>query len=526
MASAEFPFEKAVLAQGLGNPFEVRVGPDGWLWVTERTAGRLVRVNPENGSLQSAFEFQLPVLTSGAQTGVMGFAFHPQFGSGSDQVFVYITYEDETRTDPTRPDEADPYHDIFNKVVRLDYDEATGRLSNPTDVLTGIPANNDHNSGRMEIGPDGMIYLTAGDMGHNQLVNWCRPIEAQTLPTAEQLAAEDYFAYQGKVLRMNLDGSIPEDNPEIEGVRSHIFSYGHRNPQGIDFGPDGTLYANEHGPDSDDEINVIQAGGNYGWPHVAGQQDDNFYLYARWSEASEPCAELEWRGPSKGAPDSVPQQAESEWQVPGNYVAPIATMFTVTEAIPGCEDFGYFCRPSIGPSSIAWYEGEVADLNGRLLSTALKHGSIYAFDPAAGEGAGFTRYYLGMNRLRDIEVAEGGRTIYILTDSQGGVQTAEGEGAAGLENAGAILVYTAGEGGAETAARAPDADAPASGDTALPAASGEAMDPEAAARPEAAGGQPASNQEAAEQEAETGDAQGSAATAPDGAPPEEQPASN
>lgn len=449
----------------------------------------------------------MPEITNGAQTGIMGFAFHPDFGS-TPQVFVYVSYKDEARTDPTRPDVADPYHDIFNKVVRLDYDAATGRLSNPTDVLTGIPANNDHNSGRMVIGPDGMIYLTVGDMGHNQLANWCYPIEAQTLPTAEQLGAEDYFAYQGKVLRLNLDGSIPEDNPEIEGVRSHIFSYGHRNPQGIAFAPDGTLYSNEHGPDTDDEINVIRAGGNYGWPHVAGQQDDNFYVHARWSEASEPCAQLEWIGPSQPQPDSVPQQKESEWQAPENYVAPIATMFTVTTPPAGCEDFGYFCRPSIGPSSIAWYEGEVAELNGRLLSTAMKHGSIYAFDPAAGEGAGFTRYYLGMNRPRDIEIADGGRTIYLLTDSEGGVQTPEGQGAAGLENAGAILVYTAGGSDAATAS-APDA--PAGGAGAVPAASGEAGQ-------DAASGQPASDREAAEQEAESGDMSGSAETAPEGQP--------
>lgn len=518
---AEFPFEKAVLAEGLGNPFEVRVGPDGWLWVTERTAGKLSRVNPEDGTVRSAFEFELPPLTKGAQTGVMGFGFHPDFGNGSDQVFVYLTYMDGTRTDPTRPDEADPYHRMFNKVVRLDYDAANGRLSNPTDVLTGIPANNDHNSGRMEIGPDGMIYLTVGDQGHNQLSNWCRPIEAQTLPTAEQVAAEDWFAYQGKVLRMNLDGSIPRDNPQIEGVRSHIFSYGHRNPQGIAFGPDGTLYANEHGPDSDDEINVIRAGGNYGWPHVAGQQDDNFYIYARWSEASEPCAQLKWRGPSQGAPDSVPQQTESAWQAPENYVPPIATLFTVTEAIPGCEDFGYFCRPSIGPSSIAWYEGGVPELKGRLLSTALKHGSLYAFDPAAGEGAGFTRYYLGVNRLRDIEIADDGRTIYLLTDSQGGVQGKDGDGAEGLENPGAILVYAAADRGGNAAAAPAD-------ETATPevTSAGASASAPAGTAEEGASDQPASDPEAAEREAERGDASGSAATAPEGNSDEKQPASN
>ncbi len=505
VTSAEFPFEKDVLVDGLANPFEVRLGPDGWLWVTERTAGKLTRVHPEDGTVQAAYEFDMPDLAEPGQTGVMGFVFHPEFGDGTNQIFVYVTYEDDERTDPTRPDETDPYHRIFNKVVSLDYDEASGTLSNPQDVLSGIPANNDHNSGRMQIGPDGLIYLSVGDQGHNQLANWCRPIEAQTLPTSEQIEEEDWFAYQGKVLRLNLDGSIPQDNPEIEGVRSHIFSYGHRNPQGLDFGPDGTLYANEHGPDSDDEINVITAGDNYGWPHVAGQQDDHFYLYAQWSEASEPCESLEWYGPSQGAPENVPQQTESEWEAPDNYVPPIATMFTVTEPVEGCEDFGYFCRPSIGPSSVAFYESGLSDLEGMLLSTTLKHGSIYAFDPAAAD-AGFTRYYLGQNRLRDLEIADDGRTIYILTDTQGGVQNEEGEGAEELEDPGAILVYTARDG---------DMDAASSprGET--------GADAENAQDDTSDSGQPDSDPEAVEEEAESGDASGSDVTAPDDSSPQQ-----
>jgi len=445
---AEFPFERAVLVEGLGNPFQIRLGPDGWLWVTERTAGRITRVNLEDGSTQTAYEFDIPEVFDVAevidgQAGVMGFAFHPDFGNGTDQVFVYHTYHDNERTDPTQEDEAAAFHRLFNKVVRFDYDAATGMLSNPTDLLTGIPSSNDHNSGRMQVGPDGLIYLTVGDQGHNQLINWCRPIESQTLPTEEQLAAEDHYAYQGKVLRMTLDGGIPEANPEIDGVQSHIFSYGHRNAQGLVFASDGTLYSNEHGPDTDDEINIIEAGGNYGWPHVVGLQDDNFYHYSRWAEAPEPCEGLEWNNPSLGSPEMLPQEEESEWDLPENYVGPIATMFTVSEPVPGCEDFGYLCRPSIGPSSIAIYEADaVPDLSGRLLSTTLKHGSIYSFDPAAEED-GFTRYYLGANRLRDIEITEDGRTIYISTDSHGGVIDPDGTFEDTPENPGAVLVYTA-----------------------------------------------------------------------------------
>ncbi|WP_103174475.1 PQQ-dependent sugar dehydrogenase [Paracoccus sp. SY] len=171
----------------------------------------------------------------------------------------------------------------------------------------------------------------------------------------------------------------------------------------------------------------------------------------------------------------------------------------MTEPPEGCEDFGYFCRPSIGPSSIAWYDGPVADLQGRLLSTALKHGSIYAFDPAAGEG--FTRYYLGQNRLRDIEIADDGQTIYLLTDSQGGIQNEQGEGAEGLENPGAILVYTA-------RGETPAADGASAASETEPAAT--------EAGSEAGSDQPASDPEAAEQEVESGEAEGSSRTAPEG----------
>jgi hypothetical protein len=109
----------------------------------------------------------------------------------------------------------------------------------------------------------------------------------------------------------------------------------------------------------------------------------------------------------------------------------------------GCKDFGNLCRPSIGPSSIAIYESDEApELSGRLLSTTLKHGSIYSFDPAAREN-GFTRYYLGANRLRDIEISDDVRTTYISTDSHGGVVDPEGGFASMSENPGAILVYTA-----------------------------------------------------------------------------------
>ena len=95
---------------------------------------------------------------------------------------------------------------------------------------------------------------------------------------------------------MNLDGSIPADNPSINGVRSHIYTYGHRNPQGLEFGPNGLLYSSEHGPGTDDELNLIVAGSNYGWPHVAGYRDNRGYVYANWSQSKGvACAALKFQ---------------------------------------------------------------------------------------------------------------------------------------------------------------------------------------------------------------------------------------
>jgi glucose/arabinose dehydrogenase len=100
----------------------------------------------------------------------------------------------------------------------------------------------------LAFGPDQKLYLTRGDNGANWLQNYCLPNRAQDLPTAAEIAARDWSTYVGKILRIDLDGSIPADNPTINGVRSHIYSYGHRNPQGLAFGPTGLLYSPSTGP--------------------------------------------------------------------------------------------------------------------------------------------------------------------------------------------------------------------------------------------------------------------------------------
>ena len=284
------PFTESVLISDLEGPWELTWGPDDRLWVTERTAGRITRVNPKDGSKQTAIEIA-DVVSIGGQDGLLGLALHPELlkGSGNDFVYTAYTYNDSVRPAVrTVADPNSPYLHVYTRIIRLTFDPASGTLSDPVIVVDGLPAGSDHNSGRMQIGPDGKIYYTIGDQGNDQLSNFCIPIQAQRVPTAEEITAKDYFSYQGKSLRLNLDGSIPDDNPVLDGVRSHIFTYGHRNMQGLSFGPDGTLYASEQGPKTDDEVNILRAGGNYGWPHVAGFRDDMAYQYARWLDASTP----------------------------------------------------------------------------------------------------------------------------------------------------------------------------------------------------------------------------------------------
>jgi PQQ-dependent dehydrogenase (s-GDH family) len=300
----------------------------------------------------------------------------------------------------------------------------------------------------MKIGPDGKLYYTIGDGGHDQLANWCIPIEAQRLPSADEIAHKDYFAYQGKSLRMNLDGTIPDDNPVIDGVRSHIFTYGHRNMQGIDFAPDGTLYASEQGPKTDDEINILKPGRNYGWPHIAGFRDDKAYQYARWADASVPCVSLTFS--DLKIDPSVPREDETSWK--GEFEPPIATMFTVPSdwnfADPKCHGNDFVCWPTVAASSIEAYMPESGGIPGwqnALIVTTLKRGSLYLV-PLAEDGhhlrGPIARYFQSENRFRDTAVSPDFKTIYVATDNGGLAEATNGGTTTRMHDPGAILAFT------------------------------------------------------------------------------------
>jgi PQQ-dependent dehydrogenase (s-GDH family) len=417
-------FAERVVASGFEDPWEVTFGPDNRLWITERVGKRVVRVDPADGTRTTAVTIDEAVQQLG-QDGLLGLALHPDLLNGANFVYLVYTYD------------ADPGPELQRraKLRRYRFDPASGTLLDPVDLLTELPHGPDHGASRLVFGPDGKLYLSRGDHGANFLSYYCEPIRAQELPTAADIAAGNWQGYEGKILRINPDGSIPADNPQFAGVRSHVFSYGHRNPQGMAFGPDGMLYAAEHGQDTDDEVNRIVAGGNYGWPLIAGYQDDQYYVYTNWSaSAPTPCAELRYGGE---APDSVPRIAESDVELP-DFVPPLASFFTVpsshnaraegnaTAALAGLDVYASPAIPGWNPS---------------VLVASLMSGTIYRMPLNAADQPPLT-YFKAQDRYRDLAISPDGLRIYAVTASYGRTLTATGTTTPELAHPGALLEFT------------------------------------------------------------------------------------
>lgn len=217
----------SIIVTGLNQPWEILWGPDNFIWMTER-AGRISRVNPVTGVVTPLLTITETV--SNGEGGLLGMALHPDF-TVTPQVFVVYDYNDVSGN-------------YREKVVRYNYNGTT--LVNPVLLIDNIAASGIHNGSRLLI-VSNKLYITTGD-------------------AADQASPQNTSSVNGKILRINLDGSIPTDNP-VTG--NPYWSYGHRNPQGLVFAND-KLYSSEHGPNSDDEINIIEKGKNYGWPDVKG----------------------------------------------------------------------------------------------------------------------------------------------------------------------------------------------------------------------------------------------------------------
>jgi PQQ-dependent dehydrogenase (s-GDH family) len=403
-------FVSRVVATGLADPWEVTWGPDGFLWITERVGKRITRVNPADGAKTVAITID-EVYQTLAQDGLLGMALHPDLlkGKGTDYLYVAYTYDGDPGSGVK----------LQMKIRRYTYDPRRQHLSSPVDVLTGLPHGTDHGAGRVIFGPDGKLYVSRGDQGSNFLANYCNRNRAQDLPTLAEVQAADWSTYQGKILRLNLDGSIPRDNPVLNGVRSHIYSYGHRNPQGLVFA--GTrLFDSEHGESIDDEVNLVVAGGNYGWPLIAGYQDDQSYVYANWSASSpQPCASLTF---------SV-------------FKPPVKTFFTV----PNTYDLRTLGNATVAPAGMKVYTSRaIPGWHDSLLLTTMISGVVFRMPLTSDQknpvGAPVAYFKTG-NRYRDIVVAPDGVRVFVVTDTEGRTVGPSGALVRDLVSPGAVLEF-------------------------------------------------------------------------------------
>ncbi|TMM56726.1 c-type cytochrome [Maribacter algarum] len=249
------------VVRNLDEPWEITWGGDDHLWFTEKK-GNVLRMNPNTGQVKKVLNVP-NVYSEGNTPGLLGLVLGPDF-KNEPYVYMHYTYIDSSITDQF--DRRGSPNFVRSKVERYTYFQKEDTLKEPELILPKIPGFRAHNGSRLAISEDDKLLFTIGDVGNSE--------NAQTIQSLP-----------GKVLRMNLDGSVPKDNP-IAG--SYFYSMGHRNSQGL-VAANGKIYSSEHGPNNDDEINIIEPGGNYGWPFVEGYCDkENEMAFCDSVKVTEP----------------------------------------------------------------------------------------------------------------------------------------------------------------------------------------------------------------------------------------------
>ncbi|MFF8287636.1 PQQ-dependent sugar dehydrogenase [Streptomyces sp. NPDC016309] len=222
----------STLTGGLKSPWGLAALPEGDLLVSSRDEGTITRVDGESGA--KTVIGSVPGVAPAGEGGLLGLALSPSYAS-DHLVYAYFTTESD------------------NRIARMLYDEKRPpgqQLGAPDTVLRGIPKGSIHNGGRIAFGPDGMLYAGTGETGDTGL-------------------AQDKASLGGKILRMTPDGRPVHGNPSADSV---VYSYGHRNVQGLAWDSEKRLWAAEFGQNTWDELNLIRPGGNYGWPEVEGEE--------------------------------------------------------------------------------------------------------------------------------------------------------------------------------------------------------------------------------------------------------------
>jgi len=304
------------IAENLSIPWSIDFAYDGRIFFSERT-GTLQVIDK---GIQKQI---LDINVGGGEGGMLGIALDPDFES-NHYIYIYYTYNELFSTK--------------NKLVR--YVESNNSLSEDKILLDDIPGAVYHDGGRIKFGPDDKLYITTGDSGDPNL--------SQRLDSVA-----------GKILRINSDGTIPEDNPFPD---SPVYSYGHRNPQGIDWDKSGVMIGTEHGQSAHDEINLIQGGQNYGWPDVIGDERKD------------------------GMTSPLLHSGDDTW----------------------------------APSGGSFYYGEISQWDGLFFAASLRGQTLLAIDfDSEYNVISFEKLFLGeFGRLRD--VANGPDGLYVLTSNQDG----------------------------------------------------------------------------------------------------------
>jgi len=316
-------FKVATLTDGLEHPWAMALLPDGNLLVSERP-GRLQIIDAKSGKARAVGG--MPEVRAESEAGALGLALDPDFGKNGR---LYLCYSTGWTLQPG------------NRLSAFTLKD--DQLGAEQIVLDDLPGAKWHNGCRVAVSPDGYLFASMGDATSAQ-------------------RAQDGKARNGKIFRLNRDGSVPADNPF---ANSPVWSFGHRNPQGLAFRPkDGALWSTEHGPDTQDELNLIVKGGNYGWPLCRG---------------TDSCAEL-----------------------PGYHAAVAEFDHTDTIAI----------------SDLIFYRGDAfPDWQGDILFVSLKTGRLYHLDMDGDRVRGTEILIDGdFGRLRDVAEAPDG-SLYLATDN-------------------------------------------------------------------------------------------------------------
>jgi len=301
-----------VVASNLTTPWSIIFLSDGDMLVTERS-GQMKRIGEQGKT------YPITGVRETSEGGLLGVALHPNFQENS-RLYVHFT----TSTSGTLTNKVDEY--------TLSGDQLTFNRT----ILDNIPAADNHNGGAIAFGPDGKLYITTGDAAQSEL-------------------AQDKNSLAGKILRLNDDGTTPSDNP----YGNLVWSYGHRNPQGIAWNPKGRMWSVEHGPSGSesgrDELNIIEKGANYGWPVITGT------------------------GTNGGMRSPIAQSGDSE----------------------------------------TWAPAGLAYLDGKLYFAGLRGQSLYQAIPTADDSVSLTRHFSSTyGRLRAVTAHDG--KLYVSTSNRDG----------------------------------------------------------------------------------------------------------